>query len=91
MEDALRRLLGPDEHPLSCEQCFEELDRYVEWTLEKPKVSFESCSFCGASDKCVRANECLAMRAHLESCPACNEEFASLQDLVLAERDGRPL
>lgn len=88
MDDALRRLLGPDREPLSCEQCFEELDRYVEWRLAAPDGLFQRCSFCDTPDDCARASECLAMSAHLESCPACDEEFESLRDLVLAEWSG---
>lgn len=84
--DSLGRLLGPAREPLSCEQCFEDLDRYVEWKLAGPDARFERCSFCGAPHECASASECLAMSAHLESCRACDEEFASLRDLVLTER-----
>ena len=87
-DDLVRRLLGPEREPLSCEQCFEELDRYVEWKLAEPDGPFEPCAPCLQSEDCARAYECLAMSAHLESCPACDEEYASLRDLVLAERSG---
>ncbi len=85
-DGVLQRLLGPDRQPLSCEQCFEELDRYVEWKLAEGDRPFHRCVFCSTPVKCTRALECLAMNAHLESCKACDEEFASLRDLVLAER-----
>jgi len=62
----LARLLGPDEPELTCEQCFDELDRYVELQL------------AGA-----RADEHVpGMRAHLEGCPACGEDHASLLAFV---------
>jgi len=84
-DQLVRRLLGPDGQPLSCDQCFAELDRYVESKLASPDEPFETCAIC-ESDDCVEASECRAMSAHLESCPACEEEYASLRDLVLSER-----
>jgi hypothetical protein len=62
----LGRLLGPDAPELTCEQCFEQLDRYVE--LERAGA---------AADAAVRG-----MRAHLEGCPACGEDRESLRALV---------
>ena len=65
----LRRLLGPAGPELTCEQCFEELDRHVELAL------------AGAdADAAVPG-----MRAHLEGCPACQEDHASLIALVVAD------
>jgi hypothetical protein len=62
----LRALLGPKGPELSCEQCFEELDRYVELEL------------AGAdADHAIPG-----MRAHLEGCPACQEDHASLKSFV---------
>ena len=62
----LRRLLGPAGPELTCEQCFEQLDRHVELTL------------AGAdADAAVPG-----MRAHLEGCPACKEDHESLLALV---------
>jgi hypothetical protein len=64
--DVLGRLLGPAERELSCEECFAELDRYVELELS------------GAdADAAVPG-----MRAHLEGCSACDEDHRSLRDLV---------
>jgi hypothetical protein len=40
---------------------------------------------CVGPQDCSRAHRCLGMRAHLEGCPACAEEHASL--LALAERE----
>jgi hypothetical protein len=64
--DVLRALLGPEGPELSCEECFEQLDRYVELEVS------------GAT-----ADDAIpGMRAHLEGCPACREEHASLVSLV---------
>jgi hypothetical protein len=60
------RLLGSPEPELSCEQCFEQLDAYVELEL------------AGADPDAAHPG----MRAHLEGCPACDEDHASLLDLV---------
>lgn len=82
----MRRLLGPDRPPFSCDECFAELDRYVEREPAKAGAAFELCFFCVQPDDCARNRDCLGMRAHLESCTACNEEYESLRALVLAER-----
>ena len=67
----LGRVLGPGAPELTCEQCFEELDRYVELTLAGE-----------AADARIPG-----MHAHLDGCPACAEDFASLRDLVKREGD----
>ena len=65
----LRRVLGPAGPELTCEECFEQLDRHVELTL------------AGAdADAAVPG-----MRAHLEGCPACKEDHESLLALVAAD------
>ena len=70
-KEMLGRLLGPDAPELSCEQCFEQLDRYVELELS------------GAdADAAIPG-----MGAHLEGCPACGEDHRSLRALVEAEGD----
>ena len=62
----LRALLGPAVPELSCEQCFDELDRYVELEL------------AGAdADTAIPG-----MQAHLEGCPACREDHASLRGFL---------
>ena len=59
-------LLGPAEPELTCEQCFEHLDRYVDSALT------------GAdADRVVPG-----MRAHLSGCPACAEDHDSLLQYV---------
>jgi anti-sigma factor RsiW len=68
----LRVLLGPEGPELSCETCFEHLDRYVDLELT------------GAdADKAIPG-----MRAHLEGCPACHEDHASLRTFVQGEGPG---
>ena len=65
-DDTLKRLLGPAEPELLCNECFEKLDEYVELELR------------GAP-----ADERIpGMRAHLEGCPACHEDYDSLRELV---------
>jgi hypothetical protein len=60
------RLLGPAGPELSCERCFEELDRYVELELS------------GAdADAAIPG-----MRAHLAGCSACAEDHESLRAML---------
>jgi len=69
----LKRLLGPAEYEVLCDECFEKLDEYVELELQGAP----------ADDRVP------GMRAHLEGCPACREEYASLRALVeKGEPDG---
>jgi hypothetical protein len=68
--DRLRRVLGPAERQLTCEQCFDLLDRYAE--LE-----------AGGGDAGAAVP---GMSAHLEGCPACAEDCASLVALLRARR-----
>ena len=65
-EQLLARLLGPSGPELTCDECFEMLDQYVE--LELARADADS--------------EVAGMRAHLEGCPACSEEHASLKALI---------
>jgi hypothetical protein len=68
--EALERLLGPAGREVSCEQCFELLDQYVEREV------------AGAdADASIPG-----MRAHLTGCPACSEEHDSLRALVTRDR-----
>jgi hypothetical protein len=80
------RLLGPAGPELGCDECFEQLDRYVEDSLALGPV-FRRCANCVSPDSCARERHCLGMRAHLEGCPACAEEYESLLALV---RSGLP-
>jgi hypothetical protein len=63
---ALTRLLGPREPELLCEECFEKLDEYVDAEL----------AGTAADDRVP------GMRAHLDGCPACDEDYESLRELV---------
>jgi hypothetical protein len=69
----LRGLLGPAGPELTCEACFDELDRFVELEL------------AGADAEAAVPG----MRAHLEGCPACQEDHASLRALLEADAAGR--
>jgi anti-sigma factor RsiW len=62
----LSRLLGPGLPEITCEACFEELDRYVDLQL------------AGADAEISVPG----MAAHLSGCPACAEEYASLTALL---------
>ena len=62
----LKSLLGPPGPQVSCEECFERLDEYVELELQ-------------GADAEARVP---GMPAHLEGCPACAEEHESLRALV---------
>jgi hypothetical protein len=59
-------LLGPAGGELSCEECFELLDVYVD-------------SQRTGDDADARVP---GMREHLLGCPACAEEHSTLQDLL---------
>lgn len=64
--EVVARLLGPAETELSCEECFAQLDRYVELSIAQDNAD----------------EEVPGMRAHLEGCPACEEDFRSLKALL---------
>lgn len=65
----LRALLGPRGPEVGCDECFEQLDRYVEAELAGRDL-----------DALLPG-----VRAHLDGCPACREEHESLRALVAAE------
>ncbi|HEY3018549.1 MAG TPA: hypothetical protein VGJ32_00060 [Solirubrobacteraceae bacterium] len=69
--ELLARLLGPSGPEVTCEQCFELLDEYVELEL-------------AGEDADARLP---GMREHLQGCPACREDHESLRDLVALERE----
>lgn len=70
LRQALGRLLGPAGPEVGCEECFDELDRYVE--LEVAGLD---------ADAAIPG-----FRAHLDGCPACREEHESLLALVGGEQ-----
>lgn len=75
----LERVLGPGRPELTCEQCFEQLDRYVELELAPGAVPEQGAGKAGAAEDGGPADDAIpGMRAHLEGCPACAEDHASL-------------
>jgi hypothetical protein len=68
-DDRITRLLGPTGHEVSCDECFEQLDEYVELEL-------------AGADADARLP---GMREHLQGCPACREDHESLRALVSTE------
>jgi hypothetical protein len=66
----LARLLGPAEPEVSCEECFDQLDRYVDLELAGGDVDTAIPGF----------------HAHLEGCPACREDYDSLRALLSSEK-----
>lgn len=69
-ERLLARLVGPAGPELTCEQCFEQLDRYVDLELAGAQAD----------------QQIPGMRAHLEGCPACDEDHQSLLTFVGQQR-----
>jgi hypothetical protein len=70
--DLIARLLGPTGPEVTCEECFELLDQYVELEV-------------AGEDTDARLP---GLRAHLEGCPACHEDHESLRDFVLLQDSG---
>jgi hypothetical protein len=64
--DLLAHLLGPDGPEVTCEECFELLDQYVELEI-------------AGDDADARLP---GMGAHLVGCPACREDHESLLELA---------
>jgi hypothetical protein len=75
-DQLLGRLLGPTGPELSCDACFDEIDRYVD---------IEARGGQARADAAIPG-----MRAHLEGCAACREEHASLRALVAHETTEEP-
>jgi hypothetical protein len=65
----IKQLLGPASEEIFCDECFEKIDEYVELELRGE-----------AADAAIPG-----MRAHLDGCPACRDEYHSLRELVLGE------
>ena len=70
LRQALVRLLGSGESEVGCDECFAQLDRYVEVEL------------AGADAEAAVPG----LRAHLVGCPACREEYESLRALVSGDQ-----
>jgi hypothetical protein len=69
----LAALTGPRGPELTCDQCFEQLDRYVELELADADA-----------DTAIPG-----MRAHLAGCSACAEDRDSLRELLISESGPR--
>ena len=67
--EVLDGILGPTGFEVTCEQCFDLLDQYVE--LE---VAGEDAD-----------GRLPGLRTHLEGCPACHEDHESLLAMVRAD------
>ena len=65
----VNQLFGPAGPEVGCDECFEQLDRFVELELS------------GADADAALPG----LRAHLRGCPACREEHESLVALVQSE------
>lgn len=66
LKQALGRLLGPEGPEIGCDECFEDLDRYVELELAGRNAEAKLPGF----------------KAHLSGCPACREDYESLKAFV---------
>lgn len=65
----LHNVLGPASAEIGCDECFDQLDAYVE------------AEFAGRpADEAFPG-----LRAHLAGCPACREDHDSLHALLLAD------
>jgi hypothetical protein len=69
-DTTIRRLLGPEEPEILCDECFEKIDQYVDIELSgrDPNAAIPG------------------MGPHLEGCPACSEEYESLRALAGVDR-----
>ncbi len=75
--ELIARLVGPADPEVSCEECLELLDQYVQLEL-------------AGEDADARLP---GMRAHFQGCPACDEDHESLRELVAStdrRRGARP-
>jgi hypothetical protein len=64
--ERLEALLGPTGPQVTCDECFDRLDEYVELELR-------------GADADARVP---GMREHLAGCPACSDEHESLRALL---------
>jgi predicted anti-sigma-YlaC factor YlaD len=67
--ELIARLLGPARPEVSCEECFELLDEYVDLELAGQDADAQLPG----------------MREHLQGCPACREDHDSLRELAAQE------
>jgi hypothetical protein len=69
VSEMIKRLLGPAGPEVSCDACFEQLDQYVDLEVSGADAD-------GALP---------GLRAHLEGCPACHEDYESLRAFVASQ------
>ena len=62
----IKRLLGPSQPEILCDECFETIDEFVDLELAGRDADAQMPG----------------MRPHLEGCPACAEDHASLLALA---------
>jgi hypothetical protein len=67
-EELIRRLLGPADPEIGCDDCFDRLDEYVEAEL------------AGAD----AARAVPGLTAHLDGCPTCRDEHDSLYAYLMS-------
>jgi predicted anti-sigma-YlaC factor YlaD len=65
--ELIARLLGPTGREVTCDECFELLDEYVD--LEATGEAADA--------------RLPGMREHFQGCPACREDHESLRDFVI--------
>ena len=68
-DNTLKRLLGPSEPEVLCDECFERLDEYVELEFQGEPAD----------------ERIPGLRAHLQGCPACHEDYESLRAFVQSD------
>lgn len=71
LDTTIKRVLGPSEPEVLCDECFERIDEFVDIELAG-----------GNADA-----QLPGMRSHFEGCPACAEEYESLRELAGGPRE----
>jgi hypothetical protein len=75
-ERLIGKLVGPEGPELTCDECFDQLDLYVELELAEAEADADE--------------QVPGMRAHLDGCPACGEDHQSLLAFVAGDELHRP-
>jgi hypothetical protein len=73
LDQAVDRLLGPRDPEATCDECFDQLDAYVEREMRHRDAE----------------DAMPMLAAHLRGCPACAEDHDSLLALTREPRPGR--
>lgn len=72
LDRTINRLLGPAAPETTCDECFEQIDAYVERDLRTGDA----------------AAAMPRLAAHLRGCPACAEDYDSLRALLVDDDGG---